>query len=64
MKLQLIDLSALELPPAVEIPDYEDILTSRNEALIALAPQLADVLTLESEPATKLLEENSWRARQ
>lgn len=65
---QPIDLSALPLPDAVEVLDYEVILAERKDVLIALAPWLAEVLGLESEPVTKLIEEGSfreliWRAR-
>lgn len=58
---QPIDLSRLPLPEAVEVLDFETILSVRKALLVALHPELADVLALESEPIVKLLEENSFR---
>jgi len=70
-----IDFSKLPAPAVVETLSYEDILAERKAALLALyaedtemQEQIAATLELESEPLTKLLEENSyremiWRAR-
>lgn len=58
---QPIDLGRLPLPEAVEVLDFEAILSMRKALLIALHPEAADVLALESEPMVKLLEENSFR---
>lgn len=61
-----IDLSLLPAPQVVEQLDYETILAERKAELIALYPvaEQADIaarLALESEPLTKLLQENAFR---
>ncbi len=61
-----IELSSLAPPDVVETIDFEAILASRKAALLALIPddQRAAVeaaLALESDPLTKLLEENAYR---
>lgn len=63
---QLIDFSKLPAPDVVELLDFETILTARKVSLLALLPEdmraaLAATLELESEPLTKLLQENSYR---
>lgn len=61
-----IDLSQLPVPQVVEQIDFETILAERKAYLISLYPadQQAEIsarLELESEPLTKLLEENAYR---
>jgi len=56
-----IDLGALEPPGVVEALDYEAILQAMKDDLAARAPQLAEVLALESEPVVKLLEVAAYR---
>ena len=61
-----IDLSLLPAPAVVEALDYETLLAARKAALIALwpaadQPAIAATLALETEPLTKLLEENTYR---
>lgn len=56
-----IDLSRLALPPAVEALEFEGILADMVEMLVALAPELAPVLALESEPAVKVLQVCAYR---
>lgn len=61
-----IDLSRLPAPEVVETIDYEAVLAERKAYFISLHPpaQQADVLAvleLESEPITKLLQENAYR---
>ncbi|WP_280569399.1 baseplate J/gp47 family protein [Chromohalobacter sp. 296-RDG] len=61
-----IDLSQLPSPVVVEELDFETILAERRARLLELTPddKRADVeatLDLESEPLTKLLEENAYR---
>jgi len=61
-----IDLSQLPAPAVIETIDFETILASRKAAVLELLPvelrgAVATMLSLESEPATKLLEENSYR---
>lgn len=61
-----IDLSQLPAPQIVEQIDYEVILAERKAYAISLWPkeeqaQIAARLALESEPLTKLLEENAYR---
>lgn len=61
-----IDLSQLPSPTVVEQLDYEEILAERRQALLDLvsSDQRAEVeatLERESEPLTKLLQENAYR---
>ncbi|MDH0894691.1 MULTISPECIES: baseplate J/gp47 family protein [unclassified Pseudomonas] len=56
----------LNAPDIVEALDYERILQARKEGLLAQYPEadrqaVADVLALESEPLTKLLQESAYR---
>lgn len=61
-----IDLSQLPAPQVVEQIDYEQILAERKAYAISLWPveeraEIAARLNLESEPLTKLLQENTYR---
>lgn len=61
-----IDLSQLPPPNVIEPLDFETILAARKARLIALYPEeeretITELLTLESEPLVKLLEENAYR---
>ncbi|WP_338803332.1 baseplate assembly protein [Xenorhabdus griffiniae] len=61
-----IDLSQLPPPDVVESLDFETLFAERKSALIALYPpeqreSIARTLALESEPITKLLQENAYR---
>lgn len=61
-----IDLSQLPAPDVVETLDYEAILAERKSRLLELTPEderadVAATLELESEPITKLLQENAYR---
>ncbi|MCC8364989.1 baseplate assembly protein [Xenorhabdus sp. PB61.4] len=61
-----IDLSLLPPPDVVEPLDFETLFAERREKLIALYPpaqrdSIARTLALESEPLTKLLQENVYR---
>ncbi|WP_422776123.1 baseplate J/gp47 family protein [Pseudomonas mediterranea] len=61
-----IDLSQLPAPQVVEQIDYEQILAERKAYAISLWPadqqaEIAARLNLESEPLTKLLQENAYR---
>lgn len=61
-----IDLSQLPAPDVIENIDFETLLAERKARLVALYPadERADVaarLELESEPLTKLLQENAYR---
>ena len=61
-----IDLSLLPAPQIVEQFDYEQILAERKAYAISLwpaeeQPKIAARLELESEPLTKLLQENAYR---
>lgn len=61
-----IDLSQLPAPQIVEQIDYELILAERKAYMISLWPieeqsEIAARLEIESEPLTKLLEENAYR---
>lgn len=62
----LIDLASLPVPDALEVLDFETIYATRKAGMIALWPddeqaEIAATLELESEPLTKLLQENSYR---
>ena len=61
-----IDLTQLPAPSVVEALDFETILASRKTHLVSLLPEaeraaVTALLELESEPATKLLEENAYQ---
>lgn len=61
-----IDLSQLPPPQVVESLEFELIFNQRKNALIAAMPEalhetIFRTLALESEPLTKLLQENSYR---
>lgn len=61
-----IDLSQLPPPNVIEPLDFETILAERKARLIALHSEeeretITELLTLESEPMVKLLEENAYR---
>lgn len=61
-----IDLSRLPPPQVVEALDYERILAERKAYMVSLWPaeqqaEIAATLELESEPLTKLLQENAYR---
>lgn len=61
-----IDLSLLPAPQVVQQIDYEQILAERKTYAVSLWPieeqaQIAARLEMESEPLTKLLEENAYR---
>ncbi|MGY6039041.1 baseplate J/gp47 family protein [Aeromonas sp. AE23HZ002T15] len=64
--MSTITLSQLPQPDVIELLDYEAILAERKAYLISLYPAdqqaaIAATLTLESEPITKLLQENAYR---
>jgi phage-related baseplate assembly protein len=56
-----IDLSQLTPPDLVEALDFESVLVDLKADLTTRAPELAEVLALESEPLTKLLEVCAYR---
>lgn len=61
-----IDLSQLTAPDVIETLDFETLLESRKAAFVSLYPAdqqagIAATLALESEPLTRLLEENCYR---
>ena len=61
-----IDLRLLPVPHIVEQIDYEQILAERKAFMVSLWPieqqaMIAARLALESEPLTKLLQENAYR---
>ncbi|TVZ39383.1 phage-related baseplate assembly protein [Alteromonadaceae bacterium 2753L.S.0a.02] len=56
-----IDLSRIPAPDIVESLDYETLLQSNKTQLLELAPELADTLELESEPAVKILQLCAYR---
>jgi Phage-related baseplate assembly protein len=64
--MAVIDLSQLPAPQIVEVPDFEALLAERKAAFVALYPAdeqdaVRRTLELESEPITKLLQENTYR---
>lgn len=61
-----IDLSLLPAPQVIESLDFEILLAERKAALLALWPEeeraaIGARLALESDPLTKLLQENAYR---
>lgn len=56
-----IDLSQLPAPNVIEAFTFEQVNADIQADLLALMPELADVLQLESEPITKLLEVCAYR---
>lgn len=64
--MNAIDLARLPFPNVLETLDYEAIFAERKAALIELWPaeqqhEIAGRLALESEPLTKVLQENAYR---
>lgn len=61
MSLDLIDMSSVPVPDVIEVPDFEARLEQIRAAFVALKPEYAEVLQLESEPINKLLELAAYR---
>ena len=64
--MAVIDLSQLPAPQIVDVPDFETLLAERRAEFVALHPKdeqeaVMRTLELESEPVTKLLQENAYR---
>ena len=64
--MAVIDLSQLPAPQIVDVPDFETLLAERKAEFVALHPKdeqeaLMRTRELESEPVTKLLQENAYR---
>ena len=64
--MAVIDPSQLPAPQIVDVPDFETLLNERKAAFLALYPAdeqdaVRRTLELESEPVTKLLQENAYR---
>ncbi|EOC0418871.1 baseplate assembly protein [Cronobacter malonaticus] len=64
--MPIIDLNQLPAPEVIEELDFESLLAERKATLLSLFPEdqqdgVARTLALESEPLTKLLEENAYR---
>lgn len=65
-RMAVIDLSQLPAPQIVDVPDFETLLAERKAEFVALHPKdeqeaVMRTLELESEPVTKLLQENAYR---
>jgi phage-related baseplate assembly protein len=58
---QVIDLSRLPSPTIIEPLDFEEIFGEMRDDLLERDPGLEDVLALESEPLTKLLQVAAYR---
>lgn len=56
-----LDLSSLPQPAVVETLDYETVLDSVRADLVRLYPEAVEVLKLESEPLTKLVQVAAYR---
>ena len=56
-----VDLSRLPAPSVVDPQNFEAILADVRADVLALAPELADALALESEPINKVLESFAYR---
>lgn len=59
-----INLAELPPPDIIETLDFEVILTAYKTKLIELHPEVAETLTLESEPLVKLMQLAAWRELQ
>lgn len=59
--MSMIDLSTVTAPQVVEALDFEAIFAQLKDELLARLPGVADVLELESEPLTKLLQVAAYR---
>ena len=64
--MSTITLSQLPQPDVIEVLDFETILAERKAYFVSLYPAdqqaaIAATLALESEPITKLLQENAYR---
>ena len=64
--MAVIDLSQLPAPQIVDVLDFETLLAERKAEFVALHPKdeqeaVIRTLELESEPVTKLLQENAYR---
>ncbi|NRL21310.1 baseplate assembly protein [Salmonella enterica subsp. enterica serovar Typhi] len=64
--MAVIDLSQLPAPQIVDVPDFDTLLAERKAEFVALHPKdeqeaVSRTLELESEPVTKLLQENAYR---
>lgn len=57
----IIDMSKLPAPQVVQVIDFEDIFAEMKADLIAEFPSVADVLELESEPLTVLLQRFAYQ---
>lgn len=62
----MIDLSLLPAPDVIEVVDYEVILAERKANLVSYYPledqdKVTGELALESDPRTKMLQENAYR---
>lgn len=57
----MIDMSTVAPPDVVQPIDFEAVLADLKVEMLARLPALADVLELESEPITKLLELMAYR---
>lgn len=62
----MIDISTIPAPNVIEPLDFEQLLAERKAYLIGLYPadeqaEITRLLELESEPITKLLQENAYR---
>lgn len=55
------DLATLPAPQIIEPLDFEQILADLKADILARAPELAEVLALESDPIVKLLEACAYR---
>ena len=61
-----INLAQLPAPSVIEVLDFETIFEERKQALLTLVsesqrPEVEETLSIESEPLTKLLQENAYR---
>lgn len=61
MSITQLDIAGLPAPEVIEEVSFEDILSLSVDDLIARFPAISPVITLESEPARKLLEVASYR---
>ncbi len=58
---RLIDLSKVPVPDIIEVPDFEEKYQALKDMLVNLDPEYSQALSLESDPAARLLQVFAYR---
>lgn len=59
--MAMIDMSAVPVPDIIELPDFEQKYSELKNIMLALDPSYEKVLSLESDPAARLLQVFAYR---